>query len=184
MKRPLLLAVLALLASVAAGAASWYAPQRATRRGVPLPEHKRLLPFVGQWEGEGKYYLNQVGEPLRLQATETNRMVGQLWLVSDLETNQMDFASHTVIGYDPEEGKFIGSFVGSFYPLMSRAEVVENQADRTVITTFRSYNPAGVMVRFKIVQTWLDDDTRRQEIYATGDDGEQALKSELLLKRK
>jgi hypothetical protein len=69
----------------------------------PTKEHEWLKQFVGDWEGD-------FGD-----AKSTARMLGGLWVVTDVKANfgNTTMAAVMTLGYDPQKKKYVGSWVDS-----------------------------------------------------------------------
>ncbi len=81
----------------------------------PQPEHEWLRKLAGEWESESEYHLDPSEPPLKARGTESARMVGPFWAVCE---SRGEFEGETFIGllnlgYDPDQKKFVGSFLDS-----------------------------------------------------------------------
>ena len=80
----------------------------------PGPEFDVLKADVGTWDVEIKTWAGP-GDPTVSKGTETNRMLGDFWLVVDFQGNMMgmDFTGHGVYGYDVQKKHYIGTWIDS-----------------------------------------------------------------------
>lgn len=77
------------------------------------PEHRWLQQLAGTWKFVGECKTPEVTS--KQEGTQTIRRLGDLWILAEAET-QMDSEAMTSIitlGYDPDKGKFVGSFIAT-----------------------------------------------------------------------
>ena len=81
----------------------------------PGPEQEHFKQEVGTWDVEIKSWMGP-GEPTVTKGKETNRMLGEFWLISDFEGNMFGskFSGHGVYGYDSQKKQYIGQWYDSF----------------------------------------------------------------------
>lgn len=81
----------------------------------PLPEHEWLQQLVGEWDTESVFHMPDMPQD-RMVGTETVRSLGGYWTVgeseSDMPGGDRGIAIMT-LGYDPERGRYVGTWVGS-----------------------------------------------------------------------
>jgi hypothetical protein len=76
-------------------------------------EHDWLKRLVGRWQVET---FSHAGEESESDWTESIRTIGDVWILGEARgTNPDGSPGHTIItlGYDPDEGRFVGTWVGS-----------------------------------------------------------------------
>lgn len=82
----------------------------------PAAEHEWLERFVGEWESDVRVYMDPDAPPMEVTVNESFRSIGGFWVVGDMR-GQMDgmppFEGVYTIGYDPEGGKYIGTWIES-----------------------------------------------------------------------
>ena len=137
------------------------------------PEHRWLERLVGEWttmmEGVGPD-----GEVVRHPGTESVRSLGGVWVVCEGKMEMPDGASGTnimTLGYDPERGRFVGSFIGS---MMTFMWVYDGHLDgnRLVLDTVGPrFTAEGGMARYTDTIELIDDDHRLLTSHQLGDDG-------------
>ena len=100
----------------------------------PLIPHEQLAQEAGIWDAEMTMWTEPGGVPLTTTAIETNRMVGNFWLVSDFECEHepFPFSGQMQLGYDPLKGKFVGSWVDTMSPYATISEGDYDIATRTL----------------------------------------------------
>lgn len=101
----------------------------------PAPEHKLLEQEAGTWDASIKSYMaGPDAEPTVSTGTETNTMIGGLWLNSHFEG---DFGGSKFIGvglqgYDPVKGKYVGTWVDSMSSALMVTEGTYDKASKTL----------------------------------------------------
>jgi hypothetical protein len=154
----------------------------------PTKEHAWLQRFVGEWEYEMNH--EEPGKPpVKLRGTGVTRAIGELWTVSDGEGDMSpgDRAQTRVtLGYDPQKGKFVGTWLGS---MMSYLWVYEGflDADERVLTLESvgpSFTKAGEMGQYRDIITVIDEDYHTMTGNFLGDDGEWHQMMEMHFRRK
>jgi hypothetical protein len=81
---------------------------------APQKEHQWLQQFVGEWTTYGKMDMGD-GQAFECRGTEVVRSIGGRWIVSDMtgESPMGPMTAVMTLGYDPEQGKYIGTWVDS-----------------------------------------------------------------------
>lgn len=85
-------------------------------------EHQLLTHELGTWDAKITASMGGPGQPPSVtEGVEVNRMLGDLWLISDFEGDfgGMPFTGHSQIGYDPAKGSYVMSWVDSMNPRLS-----------------------------------------------------------------
>lgn len=132
----------------------------------PQAEHRWLERLVGAWTVESGVGIDGW--------TETVRSVGGLWTVAEGRGEIPTCGEHTTImtlGFDPQKGKFVGSFVGS---MMTHQWVYEGtlQDDRLVLFAVGpDMTGSGPMKTYRDTITLLPDGRRELMSEVEGDDG-------------
>lgn len=74
-----------------------------------------LRQFAGNWELAGEVIAPRDRQTFPVTGTESVRMLGEHWLVSDVKFSMagMNVTGVTMIGYDPAAAAFVGSYVSS-----------------------------------------------------------------------
>ena len=155
---------------------------------APTKEHQWLKQFVGEWESEAEVFHEPGKPPIRGKGTETARLVGGFWVVSQGESEMMGmkFSSVLTLGYDPKKKKYIGSWVDS---MASHLWTYEGTVDVTgKILTMRAEGPCpmdpGKLCKFREVTEIKDPDNRVFTSWVVGDDGKETMFLRVVSKRK
>jgi hypothetical protein len=154
----------------------------------PRKEHQWLQRLVGEWEYEMD--AEEPGKPpVKLRGSGTTRPVGELWIVSDGEGEMSvgDRAqTRTTLGYDPQKGRFVGTWLGS---MMSYLWVYDGylDADERVLTLESdgpSFTTPGETGKYRDIITIVNDDYHTMTGNFLGDDGEWHQMMEMHFRRK
>ena len=119
---------------VAAAALAAALPAMSARAQMPpTPEHQALETEVGEWDADVKIWHAPDAEPMESKATETNKMLGKLWLLSDFngDFGGMKFAGHMQLGYDPVKKKFVGTWIDTMSPFLQTMEGTYDEKTKT-----------------------------------------------------
>jgi hypothetical protein len=149
----------------------------------PKHEHEWLQQFVGDWEYET--IANCPGSPPETsRGKQSYRALGDLWLVGDGEGEMPPAGCGSMritLGYDPQKGKFVGTWVGSVMPMQWVYEGSLDAAERvlTLESDGPSFTKPGEMGKYRdiitvvsddhhtLTGTYLDDDSNWQEMMTT-----------------
>ncbi len=173
-------------ASLAFGVAS-------ARAQGPMPqataEHKGLANEIGVWDAESKFWLAPGTAPVPSKAVETNKMLGELWMVSEFkgEVMGMSFVGHGQFGYDPHKKKYVGTWIDTFSPHLSVMEGTMDEATQTLTMMSKGFDPMlGKEVTSKMVSTMIDHDHKKFQIFmpVPGKEGEWWKKMEIEYTRR
>lgn len=82
---------------------------------TPGPEQAWLERLAGEWETQSEAILDPAQPPVESTGTESVRMLGDSWVVSEIQSSFMDvpFSAVLTLGYDPEKEKFVGTWIDS-----------------------------------------------------------------------
>lgn len=135
---------------------------------------------VGKWKAELKYFPNGPdGEPITFEATETNSLLGENWIISDFvgEFGGMPFKSHGVYGFDARENAFVGSWVDSANGYMSRYKGKQLAEPGSFELIGQVIDPnTGELVEGRQVRTVKDDSTRIVSSYQKPEGSDEFVK--------
>jgi hypothetical protein len=78
----------------------------------PQQEHQWLAQLAGDWEAEIECQMGPGQPPMKSQATQSSKMLGDRWLVATSEGEAMGqpMTSVLTIGYDPAKKSYVGTF--------------------------------------------------------------------------
>jgi hypothetical protein len=125
-------------------------------------------------------------EPTISKATETNELIGGMWLVSRFEGQLlgMPFTGLGQWGYDPAEKKYVGTWIDNMTPYMQTIRGDYDPATKTMTSLSESRDPvSGEKITYKETARTVDENTRVFEMYMPGEDGEYRKMLEVEYKR-
>lgn len=82
----------------------------------PRMEHRWLRKLVGEWDFQGRAAMGPDQPMEEYQGTETVRSIGELWITAEgrVEIPGGEPGINILtLGYDPDKGRFVGSFITS-----------------------------------------------------------------------
>ena len=150
--------------------------EAAMEAAKPKHEHEWLRQLVGEWTYEMEYEEPGKG-PTKVGGTGVTRAVGDLWTICEGE-GVMPGGERplmvTTLGYDPQKGRFVGTWIGS---MMSHLWVYDGflDADERVLTlesTGPSMTKPDEMGQYRDIITIIDRDNHTMTGNFFGDDGE------------
>ncbi|MET0553778.1 MAG: DUF1579 domain-containing protein [Vicinamibacteria bacterium] len=163
----LMLAVFCLSLSTGVASAQAPVPPR------PGAEHEILKSDVGTWDVTVESFMPGAPAPMTSKGTETNTLMGGLWLVTDFKADMMGmpFQGHGVTGYDAGKKKYVGTWVDTLSSGLGLSEATWDAASKTMTGTIEAPDPSGQVQKMKSVVTYKDADTRVFTMSGTGPDG-------------
>ena len=167
-------------------AANWAASAGAQMPG-PTKEHEVLKADVGTWDATMKLFHTPGAEPTVSQATETNELIGGMWLLSRFEGQMMGmpFTGVGTWGYDPADKKYVGTWLDNMSPYPQTIRGDYDPATRTMTAVSESRDPmSGEKVAYRQTTRMVDDDTRVFEMSMPGENGEYQKMLEVEYKRR
>ncbi len=141
---------------------------------TPAPEHKWLERFAGDWTSESEIFMNPTQPAIKATGTETCKMLGDFWLVSEGTGNMggMTMNHRLTLGYDPATKKYIGTWVDS---MTSHLWVYEGTVDESgKKLTLEASGPCpiqGKVIKFRDVTEFKSDTERTFTSSSMGEDG-------------
>jgi hypothetical protein len=162
----------------------------ASAQGPPAPkagpEHEVLKSDVGTWDATVESYMPGAPTPMTSKGTETNSLLGGLWLVTDFKAEMMGtpFQGHGVTGYDPNKKKYVGTWVDTMSSGLLLSESSWDAATKTMTGTTEGPDMSGQVQKMKSVVTYKDPDTRVFTMSGTGPDGKDVKFMTITYKRK
>ena len=143
----------------------------------PSEQHIWLEKFVGEWESESVMEVEPGQPPIKCKGHEKVRKLGEFWIVSDFEGDTpMGTKAQAILtlGYSPETGKFVGTWVDSMTPHMWVYEGSVDAGGR--ILTLSAEGPnffiPGETAQYRDVVEFKGPDHRVLTSSAKGPDGE------------
>jgi len=127
----------------------------------PGSETKIFQADLGTWNVEIKAW-DGPGKPNLSKGKETNRMLGDHWMITDFEGNMMglDFTGHGVYGYDNDKKKYVGTWIDSLGP--TKMELVGTYDKTNHTLKYEGIGPApdGSAAKHVMTTKYRDDGAR------------------------
>ena len=148
-----------------------------TMHAQPQREHQWLQKLVGEWTYEHEARMGPDQPPMKSTGTESVRSLGGLWVVGESQGTMPDGSPATMIitlGYDPQKGRFVGTFVGS---MMTYLWIYDGQLDSservlTLEADGPSFTDPSATAKYRDVVEIVSDDHRMLRSSVLGDDGQ------------
>jgi hypothetical protein len=124
--------------------------------------------------------------PTVSKGTETNAMIGGLWLVSDFKSEMMGqtFQGRGTTGWDPNKKKYVSSWIDSMSTGFTMGDATYDAATKTLTGTMEGPDMSGNMVKMKETTQWKDADTKIFTMFAPGPDGKDVAMMKISYKRR
>jgi hypothetical protein len=144
----------------------------------PQKEHEWLQRLVGEWTFEGECSMGPDQPPMKNTGVESVRSLGGLWTIGEGRGEMPDgggpMTSIMTLGYDPQKGTFVGSFVASMMTHLWIYERGTLDASGKVLTLDArgpSFSGDGTMADYQDMIELLGDDHRTLSSRVRGEDG-------------
>lgn len=145
-----------------------------TAQEMPQPsEHHKVLDHTkGVWKADCKMWMAEGADPMAMQGTETNTMLGGFWVISKFEGSMMGmpFEGSSLIGYDSKKKKYIGTWVDSTSETFTLMEGRYDKEKKTMIMEYEQDMGAGP-VKVVSEDRFVDENTREFKMYYKKLDG-------------
>ncbi|HKA70008.1 MAG TPA: DUF1579 family protein [Actinomycetes bacterium] len=126
---------------------------------------------VGTWDAELEVTPAPGMAPVRSKGVATTRLVGDRWLVVDIESDG-GFAGHGVYGWDAALGEYVSIWVDSMQSSPARGRGRWDPATATMTYEVEAWN-AGQVIRYREQTERVSDDTHvYRNLLPTPDGGE------------
>lgn len=143
----------------------------------PQKEHEWLQKLVGEWTCESECIMGPDQPPMKSKGAESVRSIGGLWTMGEMQAEMPDGSPGTMImtlGYDPQKGRFVGTFVGS---MMTHLWLYEGALDAAGnVLTLDAEGPSmagdGKMAKYQDAIEIKSADHRVLTSRMLGEDGE------------
>lgn len=131
----------------------------------PMPEHAILKKDVGTWKVA--ITMGAGAQAMKSEGVETVKMLGPFWNVSNMTYKFMGkpVQSHSVMGYDPEKKKFVGSYHESSSPNLTTIEGTWDAAANKLTMMMKGKSPDGKNTQFKAITTYTGNDAKTFEFF-------------------
>lgn len=131
----------------------------------PLPQHAWLQQLVGDWTYESRYSQGSDGPPMLSAGREHVEAFGDLWVVGEMQGTLPDggaMRGRISLGYDPDKGKFVGTWIGT--PMASmfvyEGELDDDERELTLNCTGPSMLDPSRTAHYRDIITLNEDGTR------------------------
>jgi len=139
--------------------------------------HLWLKQFIGEWESEAEMQMAPDQPADKAKGREKVRGLGDMWIISDFEADMPGglgkMTAVMTVGYDPEKGKYIGTWVDSMTSFMWKYEGTVDETGK--ILTLNSVGPnmmTGVgTANYRDITEFKSPDHRVLTAQAEGPDG-------------
>ncbi len=143
---------------------------------TPQKEHEWLRKLVGEWTSEAECIMGPDQPPMKMQGTETVRSIGGLWTVAEGRSDTPgggDASMIMTLGYDPQKGRFVGTFIAS---MMTHLWLYEGSLDASgKVLTLEAMGPTmkgdGKMAKYHDIIEQVSDAHRTLKSEILGEDG-------------
>lgn len=143
---------------------------------APQKEHRWLQRMIGDWEMEAECVMAPGQPPVTTRSTECVKPIGDLWVQGEGEGEMPGggcLLSRITLGFDPQKGRFVGTFVASMMPNLWLYDGTLD-AGGTVLT-LNSEGPSfagdGTLSKYQDILEWVSDDHRVMKSRVLGADG-------------
>jgi hypothetical protein len=144
---------------------------------APTKEHQWLGRLIGTWTWTHDVPATSETRVTHLEGTETYRAIGPLWVQGEAVGPMPDggmSVSLTTLGWDPQKGRYVGTWVGSPMPSLW---VYDGELDTSgrvlsLYSTGPAMDGSGGLVPYKDVIQFVDDNTRTLTGHARATNGE------------
>lgn len=139
--------------------------QQACMMPEPQKEHAWLQKLVGEWTYEHEAKMGPDQPPMTSTGTESVRSLGGLWVSGESQCTMPDGTPGTMVitlGYDPQKGRFVGTFVGSMMTFLWLYEGSLDAAGKVLTLDAEGpdmMNP-GKMVKYQDIIELVEPDLR------------------------
>ena len=128
-------------------------------------EHKWLQRLVGEWVFEGEASMGPDQPPTKMAGTESVRSIGGLWTMGEGHGEMPDGApaiTFMTLGYDPQQKRFVGNFIGS---MMTHMWIYNGTLDAagkvlTLDTEGPDFSGGPTLVKYQDIIEFVSDDHR------------------------
>jgi len=128
-------------------------------------EHAWLQKLVGEWTGEGDCEMGPDQPRQKWEVTETIRAIGEVWVQGESQGTMPDGSASLMLitlGFDPDKGRFVGTFIGS---MMTHLWLYDGELDAAGrVLTLSAEGPSmlgdGKLAKYQDIVEVMGDDER------------------------
>ena len=142
---------------------------------LELEQHEWLQQLVGEWSVSSEAILEPGGDPMTWESEESARSIGGLWVVTEgaAEYDGEPFVWIMTLGYDPNKGAFVGTWIDTMQTTMWSYVGQLDEAKR--VLTLEAEGPAfddpGKTARYRDRIELVGSDEKRTTSSVLGEDG-------------
>ena len=140
---------------------------------TPTKEHEWLRRFVGEWESDIEAFMDPSQPPMKSKGASSERMLGDLWLLSEGGNDAMPYKFLLILGYDPNKRKYVGTWTDTMAAYLWKYEGTVNAAGN--ILTLETEGPSPMtpdrISKFREVTEFKSNDHRVFTSSIQGEDG-------------
>ena len=119
----------------------------------PQKEHEWLQQLSGEWDTETEIMVAPGAPPAKSKGTESNRMIGGFWALSEHKGEFMGnaFSGILTLGYDPEKKKYVGTWIDSVTSVLWQYQGTVDATGKILTLEAEGPDPeqAGKRAKFK-----------------------------------
>lgn len=145
----------------------------------PEKEHAWLEKLAGEWTSTGEFTMEPGKPPVTSTGTESIRMLGGFWLVSDGSGEMLGQPMKFVLtlGYNPEAKQYVGSWIDSMSSTRWTYAGYLSDDGKSLVLSSEGPCPmeAGKIVKVRETITLTDSDHKTFTSEVQGADGEWTL---------
>ena len=131
-----------------------------TAQQMPTPseEHKIVMKDVGDWTIEGKMLMPQGFQEFK--GEEKVVAIGKFWTVSHYSSDIFGgLKGSTTIGFDPRSKEFVGTWVDSFQPAVTKMKGTYDENTKTMTYATTGIGMDGKPMPGRIVIQYKDENS-------------------------
>jgi len=151
------------------------APLAAQEMAKPGPQHQKLAANAGTWDAA----IEMMGPDGKMQPSKGVSVMtmgpGGFWLLDNFNADLggMPFHGMGSTGFDPQKGKYVGTWIDSMSPTLMVLEGDFDAAGKVLTMSGTAPGYDGKPAVHRMVTTHVDAKTNRFEMFVTGSDGKE-----------
>ena len=139
----------------------------------PSPEHAFLKKFTGEWTTRSECRFSPNQPAMKCESSMKASMLGDLWVQC---ATKVTMAGHTVtamqtIGYDPQQKKYVGTWIDSMSSHMWHYEGTVEGNTITLEAEGPNFMAGGKTALFRDIYEFISDDEIKATSQVQGEDG-------------
>tara|TARA_R110002012_G_scaffold11955_5_gene53479 strand:- start:13427 stop:14083 length:657 start_codon:yes stop_codon:yes gene_type:complete len=154
---------------------------------TPGEPHERMAADVGTWNDELTFWMGPDAPPEKATATDEVKMImGGRYQESTTtgEMMGMSFEGRSTLAYDNATNEYISTWIDNMGTGLAVMRGKYDDASKKTTLMGTMVDPmSGKEKQMKQVYTFVDDDTRKIEMYEVGTDGKENKTMEIIMKR-